>query len=108
MDQALIPRFIFAPEGTHRGYGTWQLMMSEEGFPVAQNVYWWLPSDESSAIPIYLVYMHTSAASPALYMSANVAFSCRKASACVMKCLLERICFRASPFPMLNTPEVVS
>ena len=32
---------IFAPEGTHRGYGTWQLMMSEEGFPAAQNVYRW-------------------------------------------------------------------
>ena len=46
---------IFAPEGTHGGYGTWQLMMSEEDFPAAQTVYWWLPSDESAPISIYLV-----------------------------------------------------
>ena len=37
----------------HGGYGTWQLETSEEGFQAAQNVYWWLPSDESAAI--YLV-----------------------------------------------------
>ena len=48
------PRLV-APEGTHGGYVTWQLIMSEEGFPAAQNVYWWLPSDESAAISIYLV-----------------------------------------------------
>ena len=47
---------IFAPEGTHGGYGTWQLMMSEEGFPAAQNMYWWLPSGESAAISIYIVH----------------------------------------------------
>ena len=29
--------------------------MSEEGFPAEQNVYWWLPSDGSAAISIYLV-----------------------------------------------------
>ena len=46
---------VFAPEGTHGGCGTWQLMMSEEGFPAEQNVYWWLPSDESAAISIDLV-----------------------------------------------------
>ena len=55
VDQALIPHSIFAPEGTHGGYDTWQLMMSEEGFPAAQTVYWWLPSVESAAISIYLV-----------------------------------------------------
>ena len=55
MYQSLIPPSIFAPETTHGGYGTWQLMMSEEGFPAAQNVYWWLPSDDSAAISIYLV-----------------------------------------------------
>ena len=32
VDQTLIPHSIFAPEGTHGGYGTWQLMMSEEVF----------------------------------------------------------------------------
>ena len=32
VDQALIPPSIFAPEGTHGGYGTWQLMISEEVF----------------------------------------------------------------------------
>ena len=41
---------------------------------------------------------HTSYASPALDMSAGVAFSCRNTSACVMKCLSERICIGASPF----------
>ena len=46
---------LVAPECTHGGYGTWQLMMSDEGFPAAHNVYWWLPSDESAAISIYLV-----------------------------------------------------
>ena len=55
MDQDLIPPSIFAPEGTHGRYDTWQLMMSEEGFPAAQNVDWWLPSDESAAISIYRV-----------------------------------------------------
>ena len=49
------------------------------------------------------VYRHTSAAFPALDMSASVAFSCRKISACVMKWLSERMCLRASPFHMLNT-----
>ena len=33
VDKALIPPSIFAPEGTHEGYGTWQLMMYEDGFP---------------------------------------------------------------------------
>ena len=46
---------MFAPEGAHGGYGTWQLMMSEEGFPAEQNVYWLLPSDENAAISICLV-----------------------------------------------------
>ena len=46
---------MFAPECTHGDYSTWQLMMSEEGFPAEQNVCWWLPSDESTAISIYLV-----------------------------------------------------
>ena len=55
VDQALIPPSIFAPAGTHGGYGTWHLMMSEEGFPAAQNVYWWLPAEEIAAISIYLV-----------------------------------------------------
>ena len=35
VDQSLIPPSIFAPEGAHGGYGTWQLMMSEEGIPTA-------------------------------------------------------------------------
>ena len=61
-----------------------------------------------SVSPTAPVYRYTSAASPALDMSASVAFSCRKTSACVPKCLSVRICFRASPFPMLNTREVVS
>ena len=30
-------------------------MMSEEGFPTEQNVFWLLPYDESAAISIYLV-----------------------------------------------------
>ena len=55
VDQAVIPPSIFAPEDTHGGYGTWQLMMSEEGFQAAQNVYWWHPSDESAATSVYLV-----------------------------------------------------
>ena len=46
---------LVAPECTHGGYGTWQLMMPDEGFPTAHNVYWWLPSDESAAISIHLV-----------------------------------------------------
>ena len=58
--------------------------------------------------PTAPVYRHTSAASPALDKSASVAFSYRKTSACIMKCLSERICFRASPFPMPNTRKVVS
>ena len=55
MDQALISPYIFAPVGKHIGYGTWQLMTSDEGFQSAKNVYWWLPSDESAATSIYLV-----------------------------------------------------
>ena len=55
VDQTLIPPSIFAPGGKHGGYGTWQLMPSEEGFQAAQNVYWWLPSDESAGTSIYLV-----------------------------------------------------
>ena len=31
VDHALIPPSIFAPGGKHGGYGTWQLMTSEEG-----------------------------------------------------------------------------
>ena len=46
---------LVAPECSYGGYDTWQLMMSDEGFPAAHNVYWWLPSDESAAISIYLV-----------------------------------------------------
>ena len=42
VDQTLIPPSIFAPGGRHGGYGTWQLMTSEEGFQAAQNVYWFL------------------------------------------------------------------
>ena len=38
VDQALIPPSILVSGGKHGGYGTWQLMMSEEGFPAAQNV----------------------------------------------------------------------
>ena len=70
---------------------------------------WWKRSNLklSNVSPTTPVYRHTSAASPALDMSASVAFSCTKTSACVMKSLSERICFRASPFPMLNTREVV-
>ena len=45
----------------------------------------------SSVSPTASVYRHTGAASPALDLSASVAFSCRKTSACVMKCLSERI-----------------
>ena len=105
VDQALIPPSIFAPGGKHGGYGTWQLMTLEEGFQAARNVYWWLPSDEilSSVSPTAPVYMHISAASPALDMSEGVAFSCRKISARVMNWLSERMCLRASPIPMLNT-----
>ena len=111
VDQALISPSIFAPGGKHGGYGTWQLMTSEEGFQAAQNVYWWLyilmkalqPQCIYSVSPTAYVYRHTSAASPALDMSASVAFSCRKMSACIMKWLSERMCLRASPCPMLNT-----
>ena len=39
---------IFAPEGTHGGYGTWQLIVSEEGFPAAQNVYYLLMKAQQS------------------------------------------------------------
>ena len=42
VDQTLIPPSIFAPGVKYGGYGTWQLMASEEGFQAAQNVYWWL------------------------------------------------------------------
>ena len=72
--------------------------------------FWWKRSNLnlSSVSPTAPVYSHTSAASPALDMSASVAFSCRKTSACVMKCLSELICFRASHFPMLHTRYVVS
>ena len=52
--------------------------------------------------------VHTSAASPALDMSASVAFSYRNISASVMKWLSERMCISASPFPVLNTYEVIS
>ena len=55
VDQALIPPSIFASGGKHGGHGTWQLMTSEEGFQSVQNVYWWLPSDESAATSICLV-----------------------------------------------------
>ena len=63
--------------------------------------FWWKRSNLNlySVSPTAPVYRQTSAASPALDMSASVAFSCRKTSACVMKCLSERICFRASPLP---------
>ena len=73
-------------------------------------IFWWKRSNLnlSSVSPTATVYRHTSDASPVLDMSASVAFSCRNTSACVMKCLSERICFKASPFPMLNTREVVS
>ena len=56
---------------------------------------------------IYCV-THGRAASPALDVSASVAFSFRKIPFCFMKWLSERMCFRASPFPMLDTREVVS
>ena len=68
LDQALIPPSILAHKGKHRGYGTWQLMTSEEGFRAA-------------------LYRHTRVASPAVEMSASVAFACRKISACLMKWL---------------------
>ena len=58
-----------------------------------------VPSDESAATSVYLVYRHTWAASPELDMSASVSFSYRETSACVMKWLSERMCLRASPFP---------
>ena len=55
VDQALIPpSYLHLNQGTHGGYGTRQLMMSEEGFPAAQNLYW-LPSDESASISMYIV-----------------------------------------------------
>ena len=41
-----------APEGTHGGYGTWQMIMSEEDFPAAQNGYLLM---KSAVISIYLV-----------------------------------------------------
>ncbi len=77
VEQALIPLSMLAPEGKRGGYGTWQLVTSEEGFQAAQNVYWWLPTDERSATSVYLVChplqlctgIHTRAASPALDMS---------------------------------------
>ena len=72
--------------------------------------FWWKRCNPklSSVSPTAPVYRHTSAASPALDMSESVAFSCRKISAFVMKWLSERMCLRASPFPMMNTREVVS
>ena len=55
VDQALIPpSYLHLNQGTHGGYGTRQLMMSEEGFPAAQNLYW-LPSDDSASISVYIV-----------------------------------------------------
>ena len=69
--------------------------------------FWWNRSNlnVSSVSPTAPVYRHASAASPALDMSASVAFSCRKTSACVMKWLSERKWFRASSFPILNTRD---
>ena len=55
VEQALISLSILAPEGKHGGYGTWQLVTSEQGFHAAQNVYWWLPTDERSATSVCLV-----------------------------------------------------
>ena len=56
MDQALISPPILPPKGKHGGYGTWQLMTSEEGFQAAQNVYWWLaPFWWIAATSVYLV-----------------------------------------------------
>ena len=55
VDKALIPpSYLHLNQGTHGGYVTRQLMMSEEGFPAAQNLYW-LPSDESAPISMYIV-----------------------------------------------------
>ena len=74
-------------------------------------MYGWVPFDESAATSVYLVCHPlqlctgigpTMAASPALDMSASVTFSCGNTSACVMKWLSERMCFRASTFSMLK------
>ena len=53
VDQALIPSSILHLTGKHGGYGTCQLMMSEEGFQATQHTYSWLPSDESAATSVY-------------------------------------------------------
>ena len=53
VDHVLITTSILAPGGKHGWYGTWQLMTSEEGFQAVQNLYLWLPSDESAATAVY-------------------------------------------------------
>ena len=107
--------FIFAPESRYTRR-LWYSVADDVGGrfsgctqPVLAT-FWWkrINLNVYSLSPTAPVCRHTSAASPALDMSASVALSCRKTSACVMKCLSERICPRASHFHMLNTREVVS
>ena len=84
-------------------------MTSEEGFQVAQNVYWWLPTDERSATSVYLVCHPLQLCTGILgLLLLRLICHCRKIPARVMKWLSERMSFRASPFPMLSTREVVS
>ena len=84
-------------------------MTLEEGVHAAQNVYWWLPTDETSATSVYLV-CHTLQLCTGVQGLLLMRFicHCRKIPACVMKWLSERMCFRASLFPMLSTQEIVS
>ena len=84
-------------------------MTSEEGFQAAQNVYWWLPTDERSPTSVYLVCHPLQLCTGILgLLLLRLICHCRKIPACVMKWLSERMCFRASLFPMLSTREVVS
>ena len=84
-------------------------MTSEEGFQAAQNVYWWLPTDERSPTSVYLVCHPLQLCTGILgLLLLRLICHCRKIPACVMKWLSERMCFRASLFPMLSTREIVS
>ena len=84
-------------------------MTLEEGFQAAQNVYWWLPTDERSATSVYLVChpLQLCTGVQGLLLLRFICH-CRNSPACVMKLLSERMCFRASLFPMLSTQEIVS
>ena len=72
-------------------------------------MYWWLPTDERSATSVYLVCHPLQLCTGILgLLLLRLICHCRTIPACVMKWLSERMCFRASLFPMLSTQEVES